>query len=241
MEIKVLIVEDEVLVAEDLTEHMIESGFKVTGIAISGEECFDAIEKETPDIIIMDINLQGKLDGIEIAKILNQTKKIPFIFLTSNSDDATVNRAIPLNPDAFISKPFNKNDLRIAVELACQKHNTRVVEEASTDPKNVSTQAIFVKENTVYKRIDVPNVLYIEAKGSYSNIVTTTKTYTLSYNLNHFAIQVKNPVFKRVHRSYIVNINKVEGIENNSLLINKTAIPVSKQFQKEILGLFVKL
>lgn len=240
MEIKVLIVEDEVLVAEDLSEQMGENGFRVTGIAISGEECFDSIEKETPDIIIMDINIQGKLDGIEIAKILNQTKKIPFIFLTSNSDTATVNRALPLNPDAFISKPFNKNDLRIAIELACQKNNDKVIGQTSTD-MDVINHSVFVKENTVYRRIDVPSILYIEAKGSYSNIVTSTKTYTLSYNLNHFTTQVKNPVFRRVHRSYIVNINKVEGIDSASLLINKTPIPVSKQFQKEILALFVKL
>jgi DNA-binding LytR/AlgR family response regulator len=240
MEIKVLIVEDEVLIAEDLAEQMKDSGFKVTGIAVSGEECFDAIEKEIPDVVIMDINLQGKLDGIEIAKILNQTNKIPFIFLTSNSDENTVKRAIPLNPDAFISKPFNKNDLRIAIELSCQKHNNKVIEFASADT-DVTTHSIFVKENSVYKRIDVPYILYIEANGSYSNIVTTTKTYTLSYNLNHFTTQVKNPIFKRVHRSFIVNINKVDGIDNTSLLINKNIIPVSKQFQKEILGLFVKL
>jgi DNA-binding LytR/AlgR family response regulator len=241
MEIKVLIVEDEMLVAEDLAYHMVECGFKVTGIAISGEECFESINKEEPDIVIMDINIQGKLDGIEIARIINQTKKIPFIFLTANSDVATVNRAIPLNPDAFISKPFNKNDLKIAIELACQKHNNQVMQSVYSDDINLINHSIFVKEGNIYRRIDVPSVLYIEAKGSYSTIVTSTRSYTLSYNLNYFTTQVKNPVFKRVHRSFIININKVEGIDNSTLLINKTVIPVSKQHQKEIMGLFLKL
>lgn len=240
MEIKVLIVEDEVLVAEDLSEHLKECGFGVTGIAISSDECFDSINTDEPDIIIMDINIQGKLDGIEIAKILNQTKKIPFIFLTANSDPLTVNRAMPLNPDAFISKPFNKSDLKIAIELACQKHNHEIIESTASDT-DVINHSIFVRDGNIYKRIDVPTVLYIEAKGSYSTIVTLTKSYTLSYNLNYFKTQVKNPVFKQVHRSFIVNINKVEGIENSTLLIGKIAIPVSKQFQKEVMALFLKL
>lgn len=240
MEIKVLIVEDEVLVAEDLSEHMKECGFAVTGIAISSEECFESIDKDEPDIVIMDINIQGKLDGIEIAKILNQTKKIPFIFLTASSDTLTVDRAIPLNPDAFITKPFNKNDLKIAIELACQKHNHHILETTTSDT-DVINHSIFVREGNMYKRVDVPTVLYIEANGSYSTIVTTTKSYTLSYNLNYFKTQVKNPVFKQVHRSFIVNINKVEGIDSSSLIINKNAIPVSKQYQKEIMALFLKL
>ena len=238
--IKVLIVEDEALIAEDLSDSLKDFGFTVTDIVASGETCFDSINLQSPDIVIMDINLQGKLDGIETARILNQTHKLPFIFLTSNSDTNTVSRAIPLNPHAFISKPYNKNDLKIAIELACQKHNSHVINNASFDI-DVINHSVFVREGSMYKRVDVPTVLYIEAKGSYCEIVTSTKNYTLSYNLNHFVTHVKNPVFKRVHRSFIINVNKVDGIDNNSLIINKTHIPVSKQYQKEILGMFLKL
>lgn len=238
--IKVLIVEDEALIAEDLSDSLTDFGFTVTDIAASGEACFESINSKAPDIVIMDINLQGKLDGIETAKILNQIHRLPFIFLTSNSDTNTVSRAIPLNPHAFISKPYNKNDLKIAIELACQKHNSRVINNASFDI-DVINHSMFVREGAVYKRVDVPAVLYIEAKGSYCEIVTCGKSYTLSYNLNHFVTHVKNPVFKRIHRSFIINVNKVEAIDNNSLIINKTHIPVSKQYQKEISGMFLKL
>jgi DNA-binding LytR/AlgR family response regulator len=238
--IKVLIVEDEALIAEDLSDSLKDFGFMVTDIAASGEACFDSIHSKPPDIVIMDIHLQGKLDGVETARILNQTHKLPFIFLTSNSDSHTVSRAIPLNPHAFISKPYNKNDLKIAIELACQKHNSHVINNASCDV-DVINHSIFVREGSVYRRVDVPSVLYIEAKGSYSEIVTCGKNHTLSYNLNHFTTHVKNPVFKRVHRSFIINVNKVDGLDNNSVIINRTHIPVSKQYQKEIFGMFLKL
>jgi two-component system response regulator LytT len=124
--------------------------------------------------------------------------------------------------------------------LACQKHNQKVIHGASVN-NDITKDSIFVKEGLVYKRVEIPLILYIEAKGSYSNIVTTAKTYTLSYNLNYFAGLVKNPVFKKVHRSYIVNINKVVGFDSTSLLINKIIIPVSKPYQKEIMDLFLKL
>lgn len=240
MDIKVLIVEDEILVAEDLSDLMKDYGFRVTGIAVSGEECIKLVEKESPDIIIMDINLQGSLSGIDTANLLHQNKRIPLIFLTANSDHATVKKAIPLMPDAFITKPFNKGDLVIAMELACQKHNSQLLDKGE-DYNNVMTQAIFLKENNTYKRVDIPSILYIEAKGSYSEVVTTNKSYILSYNLSHFSEQVKHPVFKRVHRSFLVNVNRVDGISNNNLIINKHYIPISKNHQKEVLSLFVKL
>ena len=238
MNIKVLIVEDEMLVAENLSDFMKECGFHVCGIAISEDECFTAIHAERPDIVIMDINLKGKSDGIEIAQKLNQSNRIPFIFLTANSDPLTISRAVPLAPAAFISKPFNKNDLKVSIELACQRHNTMAIRAAAYDNIDYS---VFLKEGGVYKRIDIQSILYIEAKGSYSVIVTALKPYTLSYNLNYFSSQVKNPIFKKVHRSYIININKVEGFDSTSLIINRKTIPVSKQYQKEIMELFLKL
>lgn len=240
MQIKVLIVEDEVLVAEDLADFMVESGFIVCGIAINSAECFAAINTEKPDIVIMDICLQGKLDGIEIAEILNQTKKIPFIFLTASSDPATIARAVPLKPCAFISKPFHKNDVKIAVELACEKHNDGIIRSASGSREAMDC-SIFVKDGTHYRRIEIESVLYIEAKGSYSEIVTTTKSYTLSYNLSHFTENVKNPVFKKIHRSFVVNVNKIEAFDNSSVVINKFIIPISRQYHKEVMNLFQKL
>ncbi|WP_317898713.1 LytR/AlgR family response regulator transcription factor [Aurantibacillus circumpalustris] len=240
MKIKVLIVEDEVLVAEDLADFLRECGFDVSGIAINFEECFLYIDKHQPDIIIMDICLRGKLDGIEIVQILNQTIKIPFMFLTASADPSTITRALPLGPCAFLSKPFNKNDVKIALELGCQKHNKNAIQSSLASPVNTN-HPVFVKDGSHYKRIDINSILYIEAKGSYSEVVTEGKSYTLSYNLNHFSDQIKNPVFKKIHRSFIVNIDRVEGFDNSSVIINKTILPISRQYHKEIMSLFQKL
>lgn len=239
MKIKVLIVEDEVLVAEDLADFLQENGFHICGIAISAEECFRAIKRERPDILLIDIYLKGEKKGTEIASLLNENEGIPFIFLTANTDQTTIQNALAQRPGAYISKPFSKEDVKIAIELVCQKYNTQVI-KGGIQTNNYSNY-IFIKEGALYKRIDINTILYIEAKGSYSTIVTPVKSYTLSYNLNHFSSQVQGHSFKKVHRSFIVNIKNVEAFDNNSLIIGERTIPVSKQHQREIMKLFFKL
>ena len=121
MGIKVLIVEDEVLVAEEIAADMEDYGFEVTEIATSSEECLSSIENNVPNIILMDINIKGNKDGIETAKLIHQTSKIPIIYLTANTDSVTFKRALESLPNAFISKPYQKKDLYSAVEIACNK------------------------------------------------------------------------------------------------------------------------
>ncbi|MCL4856232.1 MAG: response regulator, partial [Flavobacteriales bacterium] len=101
--IKVLIVEDEVLVAEELSLDLEENGFEVTAIAISSEECMDSISKNKPHVVLMDINIKGQKDGIETAKIINGNHRIPIVYLTANTDSHTIQRAIETAPSAFIS------------------------------------------------------------------------------------------------------------------------------------------
>ena len=108
MGIKVLIVEDEVLVAEEIAADMEDYGFEVTEIATSSEECLSSIENNVPNIILMDINIKGNKDGIETAKLIHQTSKIPIIYLTANTDSVTFKRALESLPNAFISKPYQK-------------------------------------------------------------------------------------------------------------------------------------
>lgn len=240
MKLKILIVEDEVLVAEDLAGFFEESGFHVCGIAISAEECFALMEKETPDIVILDIFLKGSTDGIGIARRINQTTCIPFIFLTANSDTTTIEKALQENPGAYMSKPFHKRDVKIAVELACRRHNALTLQSAMGS-KELLKHFLFVKDANMYKRINILEILYVEAKGSYSKIVTKDRSYTLSYNLNYFSKYIDNSLFRKVHRSFVVNLSKVDGFDVSSLKVEGVSIPVSKQYHKDLLELFNRI
>jgi len=237
MEIKILIVEDEVLVAEEIAADLEDYSFKISDISTSSEECYSAIKNELPNVILMDINIKGEKDGIATAKTINQTHNIPIVYLTANTDSKTIERALSTSPSAFISKPYTKKDLVIALELAFKKHNEKLISNPISENKN----SFFVKDGAQYSRINVDDINYVEADGSYSKIYTTSKEYHLSTNLNHFQENLSNPIFVRIHRSYIINIGKVETFNKNSLTIGTKTLPISKSHQKEILKLFTKI
>jgi len=237
MAIKVLIVEDEVLVAEEIAADLEDYGFEITEIAISSEECFNAIKQNPPHIILMDINIQGEIDGIETTELIQQSANIPIVYLTANSDSKTFKRALETNPNAFISKPYHKKDLYSAIEIACNKHNEKLIET----PNTIINNSFFVKDGEYYTKLKFKDINYIEADGSYCNIYTDTKKFTLSSNLNHFQNNHTNPIFVRTHRSYIINIKKVEAFDKDSVIINSKPIPISKPHQKEIMNFFNKL
>ncbi len=237
MKIKVLIVEDEVIVAEEIAADLTDYGFEITDIAISSEECLKSISLNLPQIILMDINIKGSKDGIETSTLINQHHNIPIIYLTANSDTKTLNRVLTTSPYGFISKPYNKKDLSLAIEIAFSKHNGKLIQTNNA----LTSDSLFVKNGDYYTKLNIDDINYIEADGSYSNIYVKDKKYTISTNLNHFQNNHNSPVFVRVHRSFIINIKKVEAFDKDSLIINSTTIPISKSYQKEIMKFFNKL
>jgi len=115
--IKILIVEDEMIIGAKVSMFLTELGYEVAGILPRAEEALLQIEGNKPDIVLLDIQLKGEMDGIALAKILQIEHQIPVIFLTANSDDATFKRAKEAKPYAFLAKPFKKLDLQRALEL----------------------------------------------------------------------------------------------------------------------------
>lgn len=118
-----MIVEDEVIVAMDMREHLQKLGYSVPVMATSGEEALLNLEETTPDVILMDIKLEGEIDGIETAALIKKRFSIPVIFLTSYGDDKTIERASRTEPFGYLSKPLkDMSELRAAIEIALYKH-----------------------------------------------------------------------------------------------------------------------
>ncbi len=119
--IKILIVEDEMVIAANISLQLTELGYEVTGILPRGEEALSQIKIERPDILLLDIRLKGEMDGVETAQEIQRYYNIPIIYLTANADEAHFNRAKETHPYAFISKPFKKLDLQRAIELTVDR------------------------------------------------------------------------------------------------------------------------
>lgn len=116
--IRVLIVEDEPLIAENIAMYLNNNDFTVSGIAYDDEEAFNELKNNPPDAALLDVNLESSRDGIQIAEYINGNNRIPFVFLTSYSDKTIVERAKRTNPAGYIVKPFNEQTLYTTLEIA---------------------------------------------------------------------------------------------------------------------------
>jgi len=118
---KILLVEDDDIIARVEDWRLKNLGYTVCGRATNSAEAMELVVNKKPDVVLMDINIKGDIDGIETAKMIKKRFNIPVIYVTSHSDGATLVRAKETKPDGFILKPFEDNDLRIAIELALSK------------------------------------------------------------------------------------------------------------------------
>ncbi|MCB9092160.1 MAG: response regulator [Halobacteriovoraceae bacterium] len=154
---KILIVEDEAIVAVDIEQGLRSLDYHICGIAASGKEAIALAEKEQPDLVLMDIRLQGNMTGIEAAKIIKERFKIPAIFLTAHSDDATLQSARLVEPFGYLLKPFGIRELKVAIEMALYKAEVeRKLLESEQWNRTIieSIQSAFIAMNSQGKIVD---------------------------------------------------------------------------------------
>jgi len=123
--LSILIVEDEALIAKDIEYSLLQLGYAITGIAYDGVEALDHLQRIKPDLVLLDIELKDGLTGIDIANILNEKYKIPFIFLTSYSDPGTIDMVKKTLPFGYVLKPFSERELFSAIELAAYRLDSK--------------------------------------------------------------------------------------------------------------------
>lgn len=237
--IKILIVEDEMIIAANISLQLSTLGYEVTGIIPRGEEALITIKQNQPDILLMDITLKGALDGIQTVQIMQNDYDIPVIYLTANADDANFNRAKETNPYAFISKPFKKLDLQRAIELTVSRIKAdNDLEKPSTYEKLapfILSNCIFVRHHDKMVKVDIKDILYIEAERNYCRIYSKEKEYLLVMTLKDMDEKLPQRHFIRVHRSFIVNLSQIDEVATSHIVIARKAIPVSKSLKEELL------
>ena len=234
--IKILIVEDEMLIAANIAIQLETLGYEVAGIIPRGEEAIKSVQHEKPDLVLMDINLKGELDGIETAIRMQQEDAIPIIYLTANSDDAHFNRAKATSPYAFLSKPFKKLDLQRAIELA----SVRILQESNEPKAELNSlkleDRIFVRQNDLMCKILIADILYLEADRNYCQVFTKDKNYLLINTLKNMEDKLPADTFQRIHRSYIINLKQVNEFNHNNITVGNKILPMSKELRPELMA-----
>ncbi len=235
--IHILIVEDDPIIAADLEDRLLEMGFDILGPVAAGEEAIAFFQQTPPpNLVLLDIQLEGDWDGVTTAQQIRQEHDLPIIFLTSNSDDATFDRAKQVNPQAFLSKPFRGRDLKHAIELGLSHFVKNETPDESSDQTYLLNDRLFIKVKGRMQRLFVNEVLWIEADDYYCRVVTRQKKLLVTMTLKKLGEKLAGiPDFMRVHRSNIVNLNHIEAIGELCLHIGSNEIPVSKSLREELL------
>lgn len=233
---KVLIVEDEFSIALDIRMRLQDMGYEVVQIAKNYEQALKYAEQMTPDIVLMDINLSKGKNGIEAAKDIYESYKVPVVFLTAYRDDNTFKQALLSQPFGYIMKPFVDQDLHFTLQVALKKSTeTNVLQDKEQPISELLEDTLFIKDKSELIAIKLQEILWVEALGNYALIITPTKKVVANLSLKNIEHELPPPLFLRVHRSCIIALKKVEKIKDGYVYINNTPISVSKSYRSQLL------
>jgi len=237
--IKIGIVEDEMVIARTIESSLDDLGYEHCGPASSYGEALELLETDIPDLLLLDINLAGKKDGIDVAEKMNLLYNIPFIFLTANSDLATIDRAKKVKPNAYIVKPFSKEELFAAIEIALSNFtDTRSKTPPGDMPSNAANDFIFLKDGKHFHKVRFTEIAYIESENNYTCVYFSTKRKLMvRYPFTEFLGTLPSTIFTRVQRGYAVNITKIDSLEPDDVNIDGAKVPVSRSYREPLMKL----
>jgi DNA-binding LytR/AlgR family response regulator len=196
--IKVLIIEDEVLIAEHLKNYMVGFGFSKVFLAHTKNMAIQLIDHLNPDLVLLDLHLQQPRDGLDIARIIDEKGETPYIFITANADMLIIQEATYTKATSYITKPIKKADLFAAVQIALKP------------AKSEELKCLQVKDSGSTLSILHRDILYIESSGNYIIIYTNAKKTIVRLSLEWAELELPGNQFMRIHRSYIVNLREVQ-------------------------------
>ncbi len=227
--LNILIVEDEILIAETIKYYLEERDYNVLSIAISYDEAVQAYRLRCPDLVLLDIRLYGQKSGIDFANFLSeQMSSPPYVYLTSQYDQRILAEALKTNPSGYLTKPIQKETLWTTIEAAYQLHT-------STNLINAIIKIYDGKKNHQIKQSDI---LYIQADHVYSKIVLTNDVEIISRNtLLSLLEEINSIIMIWCHRSYIVNRNYIESWSSEGITLkNNIVIPISRSRKNEVIA-----
>lgn len=238
-ELRVFVVEDELLHAEHTKMSIEEAGFTVAGECANADQALEAILEVQPDVVLMDISLPGKQNGITVATALTSQSGIPVIFTTSLSDEETIREAAEANPVSYLVKPVLAANLKAAITLALLKR-------APDKDKDtiLEDETLLIKSGNTLQKIQVRDILWIETAGdNYCKVVTPGHQLVSRHSVRQMAQILPSGSFVQTHRSYIVNLKAVESIHEKEQVvrIQGTDLPIGRSFKEELYQKFRRL
>jgi len=256
--VHVLVVEDEAIPAMALAELLESEGYAVVGPVPTGPEAQALFRTQPVDVLLCDIRLQGPWDGIETAQRLRAERpQVPLIYLTALADRATLARALPTAPAAYLAKPVSVAALRAAIEIALRPPLAgggaappvlagpapeRVAAALPAAPARETIlrldQHIFLKHNYQFVRLALADLVLLEADNTSTTLVTTGPRYSLRLSLVALLEQLRYAPLVRVHRSFAVNVAHVAAFSEAETTVGGHVVPLGRQYKADFMRQF---
>lgn len=226
---RTLIVEDEILIADTLKRYLQKQGHKVVGTAISYEEATEIYKEEKPDLTLLDIRLNGSKTGIDVAQFIqNQDYTCPYIYLSSQLDSHSIERAKATFPSGYLTKPIQKSSLYTTIEMAMYAYQNRL-------EKEVETVQLF--DGSKNHKIAIDDITYLEVDHVYVQVNLKDKNQILQRaSLRDLLHQLPKQQFIQTHRAFAINKKQVSHWDSGHLYVQNSPIPVSRARKKEVIS-----
>ena len=236
--IKILVVDDELIITEELSHTLKEIGYSEIDVVMNFEDAINYLKIQRPDIALLDIYLDAEKSGIELGRIIKEEYHIPFIYITSHSDKATVEKAKITQPNGYLIKPFKKEDLYSAIEVALYNYisgKSPIASDIKSEQKLVFKDSIFIKDGYLFVKIYFKDIKFLKSEGNYTKIQTDGKSLLIRSSLNDFLASLPGDIFFRIHKSFIVNCKLITAISHNAVFIDKLEIPLGRTYREPLI------
>lgn len=236
---KIVLLEDEMIVVRDLTSRLKTMGYNRVDAFDNGAEFLAHLQIHGADLCLVDININGEINGIEtIQKLANNSDiaPIPIIYLTAQADKESFDQAKETKPSAYLLKPYNAFELQSAIELAIEHFESKSFEKELDKGIQIIDDKVFIKHKNRYDRISVKDILYLEAFGNYTEIHTRQNMYVVVSQLGKIEQTFNESYLFRCHRSFMVNLQALDGFDDAYVFFGEKAIPISKAQRAEMLS-----
>lgn len=240
-DITILAVENNPMQARILRHQLQELGYGLAGVAPSAEEAERLFAALQPDLVVLDIHLDGPRDGIATAEALVQRRRVPLIFITAFPDNPTFARARQVGPFAFLGKPYNGPLLGHSIELALQHFATRQghapdAETGGLADGTVLLDGIFVRHQQRFVKVPLADLLLLEADGGHTHLHTAARKFRLRQGLAELLARLPAGQFARIHRGYGVRVGAVAALDPSAhtVQVGERTLPLGRSYRDEL-------
>lgn len=217
--IRILIVDDEVLIAETLKDYLQKLGYKQIKMTHSKKETFELLSFWKPHVALLDIRMEELYDGLEIGEQFKSEYKIPFMYVTAHSDMEMTQRILKSKPDGYITKPIRINELMVNLGMVIQRFH-EVQNEVLIEFKN----------GYDLERIHLSDLKYIKAEGNYVEIYLQSRKLLVRNTLEAILQEMNNELIVRIHRSFAINTQKIKKRSTLEVDLGDIQLPISRSY-----------